>query len=299
MIQKMRIAVLKGGPSAEREVSLRTGAAVAQALAAVGHEVTEVDVRGADFVLPAGCDIAFIALHGTFGEDGQVQAELERRKVVYTGCGVEASRKAFDKIETKKAFVVQGVPTPACEVLSAGRMPSLGVPYVVKPARQGSSVGISRVETPDAAAAAMREAEKYDEHILVEEMIVGKELTVGVLGDQVLPIVFIKPKEGYYDYRNKYTPEATRYECPADLPEATAQKVREAALKAHASVGCQVYSRVDVMLDEQGEPYVLEVNTIPGMTETSLLPKAAAAAGLSFAALCERIIELSLQLRAV
>jgi D-alanine-D-alanine ligase len=291
-----KIAVLKGGPSAEREVSLRTGAAVAVALRALGkYEVEEVDVAGRDFVLPAGTDFAFLSLHGTFGEDGEVQALLEKRGVPFTGCGIEASRLAFDKELSKEKFRAAGVPTPAGTVLGRGEMlpSSFPVPLVVKPSRQGSTVGMSFVFDRAEVPAALAKAWEHDERAIVEAYVKGREFTVGILGDEALPVVEIVPKQGFYDYQNKYTAGATDYFCPARVNEAQAAEIRKWALAAHRALGCRVYSRVDVLLDATGAPFVLEVNTIPGMTATSLLPKAAAAAGIDFPSLCEKILRLS------
>ncbi|MBX7158166.1 MAG: D-alanine--D-alanine ligase [Verrucomicrobiae bacterium] len=292
----MKIVVLKGGISAEREVSLRSGAAVAKALREKGYEAEELDVVSEEFVLPV-CDVVFIALHGTFGEDGQVQAILDKQNLIYTGCGQAASEKAFDKVVSKEIFVDHEVPTPAFEICKKGERPSLALPFVVKPSRQGSSVGISRVVSQEQVDSALTLAFQYDDEVIVEQMIVGKELTVGVLGDQALPVVHIEPQEGFYDYQNKYTAGRTWYHCPADLSKLVTEAVQEAALSAHQALGCEVYSRVDVLLDAQERPWVLEANTIPGMTETSLLPKAAAAAGIGFGDLCERIVFLSQAMR--
>lgn len=297
MSPKMRIAVLKGGVSTEREVSLRTGAAVAGALRELGYGVTEVTIDAEDFRLP-DCDVAFNALHGTFGEDGGVQRVLDAMGVPYTGCGQASSARAFDKVVSKRAFVAAGVPTPEFAIGDASREePPLAPPLVVKPSRQGSSVGVTRVADVAGWKDALEEAFRFDDEVLVERMIMGRELTVGILGDEALPVIEIVPKEGFYDYANKYTAGRTEYVCPAAISfEATGQ-VQSAALAAHGALGCEIYSRVDVLLDGEEKPWVLEVNTIPGMTATSLLPKAAAAVGITFGALCERIITLSLELR--
>lgn len=258
----------------------------------------EVDVRGADFEVPRGVDVVFVALHGTFGEDGEVQRILDGRGLPYTGCGPESSARAFDKLESKRAFEAGGVPTPPYAVCGAeAEHPPLPLPVVVKPPKQGSSVGVTRVTDGGLWMEAVREALRFGDSFLVERMVVGRELTVGVIGDEALPVVEIVPREGFYDYRNKYTAGKTEYFCPAQLPDAVTARVQEAALGAHRSLGCEVYSRVDVLLDGAGAPWVLEANTIPGMTETSLLPKAARAAGMEFGPLCERIIALSLDAR--
>lgn len=292
----MKIVVLKGGISAEREISLRSGAAVAKALREKNMEVVELDVVSEKFSVPP-CDVVFIALHGTFGEDGQVQEILDQQGYIYTGCGKAASEKAFDKVISKEIFVQNHVPTPAFEIYHKGDSPSLNFPVVVKPSRQGSSVGISRVMSKGQWDSALALAFQYDDSVIVEKMIVGKELTVGILGDQALPIVHIEPQEGFYDYQNKYTAGRTLYHCPAALSDSVTAAVQKAAWEAHQALGCEVYSRVDVLLDEQEKPWVLEANTIPGMTETSLLPKAAAVAGFSFADLCEHIVFLSRDVR--
>lgn len=299
MTQTRNITVLRGGPSAEREVSLRSGAAVAAALCSLGHVVQEVDPTPANLELPAGTEVVFLALHGTYGEDGAVQAELEALGVPYTGCGVAASRLAFDKVLTKERCQSAGVPTPRWIVFRAADQPWPGgdwqPPVVLKPVRQGSSVGLQFVDSPDQFPSALAEALKHDTEVLMEQCIVGRETTVGILGEAALPVVEIRPKSGAYDYRNKYTAGRTEYFCPADFPAATTAHLQEAALGAFRAVGGRDYGRVDVMVTAAGDPLVLEVNTLPGMTETSLLPKAAAAAGISFSELCQRMIDLAVQ----
>jgi D-alanine-D-alanine ligase len=293
-LQNKNIAVLMGGPGAERAVSLNSGAAVAKALRSLGANVTEIDVHGPDFELPAGTDLAFNIIHGTFGEDGQLQALLDARGIPYTGEGEAGSRLAFDKIASKRRFVAAGVSTARWEIVAKGDAPTLPLPFVVKPPREGSSVGVHIVQDTVALDAALEDCFSRDTEVLVEEFVQGKELTVGVVGDEAFPVVEIVPKVDFYSYENKYTKGASEYFCPARLDAETTARVQEAALAAHRSLGLEVYSRVDVLLDAQGNPYVLEVNTIPGMTETSLLPKGAAAVGISFAQLCERIAVLSL-----
>jgi D-alanine-D-alanine ligase len=287
------IAVLMGGPSAERDVSLRSGAAAAEALRAGGFEVTEVTVEGPDFVLPTGTEMAFLALHGTFGEDGQVQEILNARGMPYTGADAQVSRVAFDKEKTKEKFRAAGVPTPEGELVGGIGEVTLPLPLFVKPNEQGSSVGTHPATTREELAAALTDALKFGPHALVERFIRGRELTVGVLGDQTLPIVEIHPLDGFYDYTNKYTTGRTEYFCPAPLPDEITRAIEQHALAAHRSLGRTVYSRVDFLLEKDIHPWCLEVNTLPGMTLTSLLPKAAAAAGLHFPDLCHRIIELS------
>jgi D-alanine-D-alanine ligase len=299
-----KVVVLCGGPSAEREVSLRSGAAVGKALRALDAEVALLDV-GADGALRLAddVDVVFNALHGTFGEDGTVQRLLEERGVRYTGEGVAGSRLAFDKIASKRRFIERGVPTAAYVTVRRGDMgiPIFPLPCVVKVPCQGSSVGIYIVKTKAEMEAALAAAFAQTGEVLIEEFVDGRELTVGILGEQALPVIEIRPKGGFYSYENKYTwtnrGGAAEHECPAALDPAVTTLIQETALAAHRALDLEVYSRVDLILDRQGRPYVLEVNTIPGMTETSLLPEAAGVAGLSMPKLCEKIVELSLEKR--
>jgi D-alanine-D-alanine ligase len=296
-----KIAVLCGGPSSEREVSLRSGSAVANALRLLGADAFEIDVRDGKFRLPTGTELAFNALHGTFGEDGTIQAVLDERGIPYTGEGEAGSRLAFDKIESKRRFVDCGVPTAPYVTLEKGEIPNLPLPYVVKVPCQGSSVGVYLVKAMPERDAALEKAFAQADSILVEAFVSGRELTVGVLGENVLPIIEIRPRGGFYSYENKYTwtnrGGAAEHECPARLNRREKALVESAALAAHRSLELEIYSRVDVILDANREPQVLEVNTIPGMTETSLLPEAAAAAGISMSQLCEFIVQLSLERR--
>jgi D-alanine-D-alanine ligase len=299
-MQKLNVTVMLGGPSAEREVSLHSGTAVAQALRSVEHNVHELDPRTPDWILPANTDVVFLALHGTYGEDGTVQQQLDKLGVAYTGCDAEASRIAFDKVLTKQCCVEADVPTAKFVVVDSATTPwprGWQPPVVVKPVRQGSSVGLQFVERVSDWADALREALRYDTQLIVEEKIEGRETTVGILGGEALPVVEVRPKQGSYDYRNKYTAGATEYFCPAAFDRAITKAIQTAALGAFRAIGGRDYARVDVMVRASGEPVVLEVNTLPGMTETSLLPKAAAAAGLSYEALCQRMIELALKRR--
>jgi D-alanine-D-alanine ligase len=296
MFVKLKITVMLGGPSAEREVSLRSGAAVAAALRSLGHEVGELDPRGDVWVVPPGTDVVFLALHGTYGEDGTVQRHLDRLGVTYTGCDAEASRLAFDKVLTKERCLAAGVPTARFGVVNFATMPwpqGWQPPVVIKPVRQGSSIGLQFVTATSQWANALAAALRFDSEVLFEEQIAGRETTVGILAGAALPLVEVRPKRGGYDYQNKYTPGATEYFCPADFDAATTRRIQAAALGAFQAVGGRDYARVDVMVRPNGEPVVLEVNTLPGMTETSLLPKAAAALGLDYAALCQRMVELA------
>ncbi|HZL78989.1 MAG TPA: D-alanine--D-alanine ligase [Candidatus Limnocylindrales bacterium] len=293
----MNIVVMLGGPSAEREVSLRSGAAVAAALRSLGHEVQELDPQPAGWILPEKTDVVFLALHGTYGEDGTVQRELDELGVAYTGCDAEASRIAFDKVLTKQSCIEAGVPTAKFIMVNSPQTPlpkKWQLPLVVKPARQGSSVGLQFVERAEDWPGALAEALKFGPEVLLEEKIIGRETTVGILDGKVLPVVEVRPRNGSYDYKNKYTAGNTEYFCPADFDAATTKRIQDAALGAFKAVGGRDYARMDVMVRADGSPVVLEVNTLPGMTETSLLPKAAAAAGINFPQLCQRMIELAL-----
>jgi D-alanine-D-alanine ligase len=295
ILKSKKVAVLLGGPGSEREVSLRSGAAVARALQALGAIVEEVDVTDPGFSLPPGVDLAYNMIHGTFGEDGQIQKILEQRGVPYTGEGIRGSLLAFDKILSKTRFDEEGVPTGRWHVITDGEPPRLDPPFVVKAPRQGSSVGVHIIKDAAGLPAALEDCFRFGEEVLVEEFFPGRELTVGILGDEALPIIEIVPREGFYDYQHKYTKGASEYFVPAEIGGDATKAVQHAALSAKRALGLEVYSRVDVLLAPNGRLNVLEINTIPGMTETSLLPKAAAVAGLDFPALCERIASLSLQ----
>ncbi len=294
-----KIAVLMGGPGSEREVSLATARGVTKALRSLGAEVVDIDVRDENFQLPQDVDLAFLTIHGTFGEDGRIQKILEDRGVHYTGDGVEESRLTFDKIRSKEKFRAHGVRTPQWEVMQPGQRPTIALPIVVKPPREGSTVGVVIVKNASELEAAMAEAAKYDRELLIEKFVPGRELTIGILGDQALPVLEIIPKGGFYDFATKYpflNPQSgasAEHVCPAKIDSAKTKEIQELALRAFRALGLQVYARVDVILSETGEPFVLEANTIPGMTEASLLPEAATAAGISYVDLCRRIIELS------
>lgn len=285
-----RIAVLKGGFSAEREVSLESGAAIAGGLRKAGYTVTEIDVTAPDFIIPEGIEAVFIALHGEFGEDGGVQARLTELRLPYVGAGIEASRIAFDKILTENCLRKAGILVPESEVLCRGDEPSMEPPAAVKPPRQGSSVGCSLVFDESEWPLALADAFQYDDEILVQRFIPGREFTVGVVDGTVLPIVEIITAAGWYDYTAKYKVDTTRYVIPAELDAATASRMQKTALKTFEALGARGFGRVDFRMTPEGEQYVLELNSIPGFTSHSLLPKAAAAAGIEFSALCDRIM---------
>ena len=294
-----KIAVLMGGPGSEREVSLATGRGVSKALRSLGAEVVEVDVRAEDFQLLDDVELAFITIHGTFGEDGRLQRILERRGIAYTGEGVIGSETAFDKIRSKQKFQEHGVSTPPWEVIHPGQHPTLPLPIVVKPPREGSTVGVVIVRSESEIKSAIAEAAKYGRELLIEKFVLGRELTIGILGDKALAILEIIPKGGFYDFHNKYpflNPQAgggAEHVCPAKIDPAKTREIQDLALRAFRAAGLQVYGRVDAILSEDGQPFILEINTIPGMTEASLLPEAAAAAGIGYPDLCARIIALS------
>jgi len=300
MAEQLKITVMLGGPSAEREVSLRSGAAVAVALRSRGHEVFELDPREPGWTLPNGTQVVFLALHGTYGEDGTVQAELDKLGVPYTGCDAEASRKGFDKVLTKQCCIAAGVPTARFVVLDSpsARWPmGWNPPVVLKPACQGSSVGLQFVERVGDWSAALAEAFRHDSKVLMEERVVGRECTVGILDNQTFPISEVRVKSGLYDYKTKYTPGAAEHFCPAPFEDAVAQRIREAALGAFRAIGGRDYSRVDLIVKPDGNPVVLEVNTLPGMTATSSLPRAAKVGGIPYEELCQRMVDLALARR--
>lgn len=301
-----RIAVVMGGPSTEREVSLNTGGAILAALQEKGYNAVGIDLDPRRFIeqlWEAGTQAVFIAVHGKYGEDGLLQGALEMLGLPYTGSGVLASAIAMDKGITKCLFLQAGISTPKSRLYTAADakarplaeeiIAAFGLPLVAKPATQGSSIGVTIVKDTASLDAALKTAFQYDDRVMIEEFIAGKELTVGIIGGakpQALPVIEIVPHSGRYDYTSKYTKGATEYLCPAPLDAAVAANVQAEALAAFAALGCRGVARVDVMMDASGKPYVLEVNTIPGMTATSLVPKAAAAAGIPFPDLCEQIV---------
>jgi D-alanine-D-alanine ligase len=289
-----RVAVLMGGRSAEREVSLRSGAGVLAALRGAGVDAHAFDPaqRPMDDLRRDGCERAFIALHGRYGEDGTVQGALELLGIPYTGSGVLASAIAMDKVRTKEIWTARGLPTPRSVVLARGDAlrdvpDALGLPLIVKPPHEGSTLGVSKVLGYSQMAEAFEQAARYDEVVLAEEFIDGPELTVAILGSgaraRALPVIEIRAPGGNYDFQNKYFGEATEYLCPAPLPDELAARVAAVALAAYRAVGCEGWGRVDLMLRARDhEPFLLELNTSPGMTDHSLVPMAARAVGLSY-----------------
>jgi D-alanine-D-alanine ligase len=298
-LKKKKIAVMMGGLSREREISLKTGKAILRALTEKGYPAISIDVGPniADVLMKEKIECAFLALHGRFGEDGTVQGMLELMRIPYTGSGVLASALALHKIMAKKVFLCENIPTPPFEVLgrievgkNSLRTSSLSLPVVVKPAREGSTIGVSIVKKEEDLLPALKEAGKYDDEILVEKFMEGKEITVGVLEDIPLPIIEIVPKSGFYDYHSKYTKGETQYLVPAPMSREKYLYAQEISFKAFKALGCSGCARVDLMTDAEENPFVIDVNTMPGMTETSLLPKAASYAGIPFEDLVERIL---------
>src|SRR5215831_12871117 len=328
----MKVALLMGGRSSEREISLRTGRGIAQALRNLGHDVASIDAANGK-LLPAGeeekaalpaaavrdlpaqtatlmtssqamneADVVLIALHGGEGEDGTIQALLELSGRPYTGSGVMASALAMNKAMSKRIFEHEGIPTPEWQLVRAGSvLPTIdvtklgGYPLVVKPNAEGSTVGLSVVTRAEDLPAAIHEAGRFGPEVLIERFIPGRELTVALLGEEALPIVEIRPKHGHYDYEAKYTSGMSEYFCPADLPEPLAQHISELGVRASLALDCRGVTRVDFRLSPQNEAFCLEVNTIPGMTPTSLVPMAAKARGLSYDQVVQKMLDLALE----
>ena len=304
-LSELTIGVLYGGPSAEREVSLDSGKNVAEALEQAGHSVKRVIVDAGFDVNTArslDIDIAFLALHGEFGEDGQIQVILEEAGIPYTGSGPDASALAFDKILSKRAYERAGVPTAAWMSLDRAEYQRMGEPsgldifppVVAKPATSGSSLGVTIVKQYQQIGNAMERAFRYGESVLIERFVAGREFTVAVLGSEALPVIELKADAEFYDYDAKYKSDATQYICPAQIPDELALKARKYALAAHHALGCEDVSRTDMILDQNGMWWVLETNTLPGLTSHSLLPKAAKARGISFTELCEDLLSRAL-----
>jgi len=295
-----KVAVLLGGRSAERAISLKSGNAVLDALCRAGVDAHAFDPReqSLERLRTKKFARAFIALHGRYGEDGTVQGALELMDMPYTGSGVMASALAMDKWRTKLLWQATGVPTPRYAMLDersdfAAVAKDLGLPIMVKPAQEGSSIGMSKVMAAGDLQAAFIEARKYDPLVLAEQFIDGMELTVGILGERALPLIRLETPRVFYDYQAKYFASDTVYTCPCGLPAAQEKALQIAALKAFEVLGCSGWGRVDLMLDKNGAPYFLEANTSPGMTDHSLVPMAAKQAGISFEQLVMQILELA------
>ncbi len=295
-----KVAVLMGGTSAEREISLRSGNAVLAALRSRGVDAHPFDPaqRPLSELGTAGYRRTFIILHGRGGEDGTVQGVLELMGIPYTGSGVMASALGMDKWRTKLVWRGAALPVPDYALLDEASdldavVRQLGLPLFVKPANEGSSVGITKVKAATDLAAAYREAARHDRLVLAERFLGGGEYTVAVLGNQALPVVKIEPATEFYDYQAKYFRDDTRYLCPSGLPADIEAQIQEMALRAFDVLGCRGWGRVDVLLDDSGVPYLLEINTAPGMTDHSLVPMAARTAGIDFPDLCVRILELA------
>ncbi len=307
-----RVAILMGGKSLERDVSIRSGRKVSRALSELGFTVFDLDV---DETLMATLkrlhpDLVYIALHGKYGEDGTIQELLEILDIPYTGPGVLASTLGFNKVLSKELFIREDIPTPPFFTLSAATFQEMGAldvfpeverkigfPLVIKPAAQGSALGVKVVASAAEVAPAVMSALGYDDRVVIEQFIKGTEIAISILGNEeleALPIVEIVPKSGVFDFDARYTMGATEFYIPARLEPEAAEKARQVALKTHEALGCRNVSRVDIIVDSHGQPWVLELNISPGMTDTSLLPLAAQAAGISFNDLVARLVDLAL-----
>lgn len=307
MDKNIKVAVVMGGPSKEREVSLNTGNAILSALQEKGYDAVGIDLDPQHIVeqlKKSGATVVFNAVHGLYGEDGRLQGVLEMLGIPYTGSRVLASAVAMDKFFTKHLFENNHVPTAKCLYITKQDETSpkdriiqeLGIPCVVKPAAQGSSIGVTIVKSEQQLEAALEEAFRYGDRILAEAFFKGKEVAAGVMpgpdGKAMgMPLVLIEPHVNFYDFHNKYTKGATTYTCPAPFDEVTTKRLQQIAVAAYNALGCSGVARTDLMLAEDGTAIALEVNTVPGMTATSLIPKAAAAMGLSFPDLCEKILQ--------
>jgi D-alanine-D-alanine ligase len=297
-LKKKKIGVLLGGTSAEREVSLETGTAVLGVLAKKGFKAVAIDVGGdiAQRLPREKIDLAFIALHGRGGEDGTIQALLELLGIPYTGSGVLASALALNKAQAKKVFTFHGLPCPQYQVLRKPQLPSKRLPFplVIKPVSEGSTIGLSIVRRNSDVKEALEKAFSYDKEIILEEYIEGKEVTVGIVGTRALPVIEIRPKDTFYTYQAKYVKGLTDFIIPARLSKKVYSRVEKIALSAYQALDCRHFGRVDLIVNRKNQPYLLEVNTIPGMTATSLLPQAARHQGISFDSLIVKILKLAI-----
>lgn len=297
----MKVGVIAGGMSSEREVSLRSGKAIYNALKELGYDVVFIDADNQVYekIKNEKIDVAFLALHGGWGENGAIQGMLEVIGIPYTGSNVLASALAMDKEFSKKVFIYHGIPVPDFKVLTKKDFETAPLefdfPCVVKPAKEGSSIGVSIVRRQEEIKTALTEAFKYGQRVIVEKYIEGKEIHIGVLGDRALGGVEVRPKKAFYDYEAKYTKGLTEYILPPEIDKQLYERLKELGEKAHKVLGCSGATRVDMLVDKEGNPYVIEVNTIPGMTETSLLPMIASMAGYDFKALVKEILNLALK----
>lgn len=302
-LRKIKIGVLMGGTSAEREVSLSSGRAVYTALEQTGYNPVSVDINTSEpdkvkeIINQAGIDAVFIALHGGQGEDGTIQSILEEMDIPYTGSGPRACAWAMDKVKSHRILEEYNITVPGWQVYSPGLVENNGLvfPLVIKPSNQGSSIGLSIVNVKEDLSQALKNAQRWSQDVIIEKYLRGPEITVGILGDQILPVIQIKPTNKFYDYQAKYESGKTTYQVPASLPEDIYSQVQDLGLAAHKALDCRVFSRVDMIYTDDNQIAVLEVNTVPGLTATSLVPKAARAAGISFEELCSKIIEYSLK----
>ena len=301
-----KVGVILGGLSSEREISLKSGKAISIALIKEGLDVEEIDLstedpRGVEQIInQASIDIAFIAMHGRFGEDGKLQAILEKMDIAYVGSDSLASAMSMDKIVAKKIFEENNIPVPQYRVLNRTRDYSLeneelSFPLVIKPQSQGSSVGIAIIRSLEELEPALRVAFRYDDNVLIEEYIKGRELTVGILDNHALEPIEIVPKNRFFDFQAKYNKGITEYILPAALDSDLRKNIQSLSLKTHRVLGCRHFSRVDLLLDQNRNPIILELNTIPGFTSTSLLPKAALYEGITFSQLCIKLLKLAAQ----
>lgn len=292
----IRVTVLAGGPSAERAVSLQSGGAIAEALRRRGFPVTMADINPSDLsALDIGADVIFPALHGPFGEDGKLQHILEARGLRFVGSGSSASALAMNKVEAKQRVIEMGFDTPEFEIVAPGSTPKLRAPLVVKPIDQGSSVATTIVHNQSDLPAALARVHESFGAALVERFISGDEVTVGLLGAMALPPICIRPKRAFYDYVAKYEDDATEYLFDAGYPPVMLERVSEQSRRIFDAFGCRHLGRLDWMVDGNYRPWFLEVNTLPGFTSHSLVPKAAAHVGLSFDEVCERLVRMALE----
>jgi len=300
--EQLTTAVLTGGPGREREVSIESGRCVAEALEQAGVKVVVADVKPDKLSIldDKTIDVFFVAIHGTFGEDGEIQQILENKGLIYTGSGPEASKLAFDKWESKKRFTAAGIDTPEAIRFEQGtknieeQIRQIGQKYVIKPVREGSTIGITIANEPKAAIATAEKCAEEFGDCMIERFVSGREITVGILGEEALPILEIRPKNGFYDYHSKYIDDKTQYLFDTIDEPTLVDKIQKSAIDCFNALCCRGVARVDFILDEDNRPNVLEINTIPGMTNHSLLPKEAQKAGISMSRLCLRMVEMAL-----